>query len=98
MASLVQINRSDNSEATLGEAGLIHHIIGGYAFRLNPVMELIPSAFLRIDTDASVSYDYNIRWKNRDNLWAGMSYSDNFSYFGMVGYTLNNRLNFGYAY
>ena len=29
---------------------------------------------------------------------AGLSYSDDFSYAGMVGYTMGNRLTIGYAY
>lgn len=89
---------SGNRDASLGNAGWRHHVIGGYTFQLNPLMELIPAAFLRMDPDARISYDLNIRWRYRENLWVGVSYGENSSYLAMVGYSLGERINFGYAY
>ena len=98
IGDLSQTIVSGNREANLNNTGWKHHVIGGYTFRLNPAIELIPAAFLKVEPDETVSYFINIRWRYRENLWAGVSYGENSSYLAMVGYTLSDRMNFGYAY
>lgn len=87
-----------NPDVSNGNGRLRHHILASYVIGLNERMELIPSAFLRLDPVLPTSYDLNIRWRYQKDLWLGLSYRNNSSMIGMFGLDIRDRITLGYAY
>lgn len=87
-----------NREVNNGNRRLRHHILASYVIGLNEKMELIPSAFLRLDPVLSNLYDLNIRWRYQRDLWLGLSYRNNSSVIGMFGLDIRDRITLGYSY
>ena len=88
---------SGNEDLNIEEE-MEHHFMGSYGLFLSPVMELIPTAHVRITETSPVFYDAGLRWRYKQNLWAGLSYRSDETFVGSLGFTTDNGIVFGYGY
>ncbi len=90
---------SGNENISEDEAqGIRHHLMGGYRFFLDSKWELIPNTFVRIQSGLPVFYEAGMRARYNQNLWLGVSYRNDKSTVGMLGFNFSDKFNFGYAY
>lgn len=79
---------------------LINHyfITGGYTFQLDEEFDLQPSALLKYVNPVPLQYEFSLRGIYRDMAWLGFSYRKEDAVVLLVGYTLNDKITFGYAH
>ncbi|TRX60071.1 type IX secretion system membrane protein PorP/SprF [Fulvivirga sp. M361] len=88
---------SGNEDLAIDDA-VEHRFMGSYSLLINPDMELIPTALIRIISAFPVFYDAGVRWRYKRNIWAGLSYRSNKTLLGSLGFTTNHGIVFGYSY
>lgn len=74
------------------------YITGGYRFYLSDDVTLMPSVMYKIIKPASNTVDVNLKMAFREHFWVGASYRQNDAVAGMMGFTINSFLSFGYSY
>jgi len=99
--SAMQLTRSfisGNDQVNNEGATIRHHILGGVRLFAGEKWELIPNAFLRSEVNQPFFYEAGVRARYNKNLWFGGSYRNDQTFVGMLGFALNDKINFGYAY
>ena len=96
-AQLLQ-NKIQADEGSVGQLSINHYIMGGYRFRVNDRVELLPSALVRVVDPAAPVVDVNVKVKYDQFLWAGIGYRLDNAIVAMAGLNLNDFLNISYSY
>ncbi len=74
------------------------YLTGGYKYMINPDYALEPSVIVRGSMPTPIQVDFNLKAYYRDLFWLGMSVRSQDAVSFLVGYTHENRFNFGYSY
>lgn len=70
----------------------------GYVFQLTDNFKLKPSVMVKTAFDAPLSYDGNLNALFYDRFELGVSYRNDDSFSGLVGFQINENIRIGYAY
>lgn len=70
----------------------------GYVFQLTDNFKLKPSVMVKTAFDAPLSYDGNLNALFYDRFELGVSYRNDDSFSGLVGFQINDNIRIGYAY
>lgn len=73
-------------------------VTAGYKFFLSDDVSFIPSGVLRHISPLPLGIDINAKFQYRDLLWAGAGYRVNDGFAAMLGISVSNKFNIGYAY
>lgn len=92
------LNFSNSSAYNQGTTVPHFYITGGYKFFLTDDISLLPSVMYKIIKPAQNTTDINVKMAFRDHFWIGGSYRQNDAVAGMMGFTINSFLSFGYSY
>jgi type IX secretion system PorP/SprF family membrane protein len=90
----------DNTAPVNGKT--IPHLFAtaGYRFLINDDINALPSLMMKYvsGTPTQPQFDINLKLQYHDLLWAGASYRLEDGYAAMVGASIDNTFNIGYAY
>ncbi|HYG01266.1 MAG TPA: type IX secretion system membrane protein PorP/SprF [Chryseosolibacter sp.] len=75
-----------------------YYLMGGLTRQLSPIVKWQPSALIRIQENAPMSFDINTMFIFYDAVGAGLSYRLNDSFIGLFELQLNENFHVGYAY
>lgn len=75
-----------------------YYLTGGFTKKLSPVFKVIPSALIRIQEQAPLSFDVNLLTVLYDVVGLGGSYRLDDSIVGLFELQLNSNFHVGYAY
>jgi len=75
-----------------------YFITTGYQFKVNPDLSIIPSVLIKAVNPAPISFDMNIKVKYQEMYWIGISYRNQESIAGIIGFAINNLIEVGYSY
>ena len=92
------ISFSNSSSYNLGKTVPHYYLTGGYKLFLSDDVSLLPSVMYKIVNPSQSTIDINAKMAFRDKFWIGASYRQDDAVSGMVGFTVNSTLTFGYAY
>ncbi|HIA13139.1 MAG TPA: type IX secretion system membrane protein PorP/SprF [Flavobacteriales bacterium] len=70
----------------------------GYKYMINDDIALIPSTLVRMGMITPATFDVTVKADWRNIIWLGISYRKVEGMVGMVGFTLGNFLDIGYAF
>lgn len=87
-----------NVELEQEKTAIIHSLMAGYKFQINPDYQLLGSILARSVEPFPVTIDYSLKMRYRKSFWGGLSYRDNRDLVIMTGFFINNTLNLGYSY
>ena len=73
-------------------------LTAGYTFKLNSVVEMIPSFVAKAVEDAPLSVDVNVNFLFYEKLWIGGGYRFDDSFVGNIVYHFTPQFRAGYAY
>jgi type IX secretion system PorP/SprF family membrane protein len=73
------------------------HLIGGYAFQLDPQFRISPSLLLKYQPNGSIQIDYNLQLSIKDRISLGLGYRNEKTMIGMLEVQLNHQLRMAYA-
>ena len=73
-------------------------LMAGRTFRLNSVVDMIPSFVVKAVEDAPLSADVNLNFMFYDKLWIGGGYRFDDSFIGNIVYHFTPQFRAGYAY
>ena len=93
------IEFSDNTvKETKGRS--IPHLFATAGLRtlLSDDINLIPSVLVKYITPIKPQVDFNAKLMYRDLIWAGVTYRTEDAFAGMLGLSVSNKFNVGYAY
>jgi type IX secretion system PorP/SprF family membrane protein len=71
---------------------------GGYVFRINNNLKLLPSTLIRLNPASARQADLNLHMILYDRIQAGISYRSNKSLVGLIMYHVNNQFTVAYSY
>ena len=94
----VRTQLSGNEDVFASTAEKRHHFMGAYTFEINEELKLIPNAFVRLDQHRPTLVELGTRATYQSNLWAGVSYRNDKTMVGSVGFLLDDKYQLGYAY
>lgn len=89
---------SGNKDISQEENSMRHHILGGYRFKLSGNMELMPNTFIRFDQTKPTLMELGLRARYLEKYWTGLSVRNDKTIIGMLGFTFNDNVKFGYSY
>ena len=92
-----QVSGNDDLNSQF-EDRIIHHFIGSYTFEINSDFDLIPVAFIRLDSKFPTFYDITIKGSYKQNVWTGISYRSDDTFIGSLGLEIKNGIVLGYSY
>jgi type IX secretion system PorP/SprF family membrane protein len=75
-----------------------HHFMGGYVFKANSRIDIIPNAFVRMDATRPTLFELGVRVRYNQNVWGGLSYRNDRTIVGAVGILFKNKYKFSYSY
>lgn len=75
-----------------------YYLMGGLTRQLSPIVKWQPSALIRVQENAPLSFDLNTMFIFYDAVGAGVSYRLNDSFIGLFELQLNENFHVGYAY
>lgn len=83
-----------------GESTLVGHyfLMGGYRIKLSPNAALVPSTIIRYLPNTKPSIDLTLKLNYLDILWTGASLRNGDAIIFLAGFTIKNKLQFGYSY
>ncbi len=84
-----------------GDPGRLQHhyfIIGGYRFKLDNDLDIVPSIALKGVSPAPLTFDINCKVRYMNAYWAGISYRRGDAVAAMAGILINNMFDVSYAY
>lgn len=90
-----------NGQDANGDPGSLQHhyfIIGGYRFKLDRDLSLIPSVALKGVAPAPLSFDINCKVRYQNAYWAGLSYRRGDAIAAMAGVLINDMFDVSYSY
>ncbi len=93
-----KVGLSGNKDVFANKAEKRHHFMGAYTFSINEQVELIPNTFVRIDQHRPTLIELGARARYQSNMWAGLSYRNDKTMVGSIGFLFDNKYQFGYAY
>jgi type IX secretion system PorP/SprF family membrane protein len=99
MQSRIKLGGGD-SPAGLTEARLKdhHYILAGYRIGLGEKWAITPSAMLKNQGPAPLSFDVNMRLDYMRKYWLGVSYRHEDAVVAMLGVTIKDLIRVGYSY
>jgi type IX secretion system PorP/SprF family membrane protein len=95
-----RINLGGGGTSELSEARLKdhHYILAGYRIGLGENWAITPSAMIKNQGPAPVSYDVNLRIDYQRKFWLGASYRHQDAMVAMLGLTIKDMFRVGYSY
>lgn len=100
--SILQIfnNKVAVTDGTSAQGKLNRHYFftAGYKIDLNEEWALVPSFLIKGLTPAPAQFDINMKARYQNKLWFGLSYRNKDALIGLIGVTLDNKIDIGYAY
>ncbi|MFN6944405.1 MAG: type IX secretion system membrane protein PorP/SprF [Cytophagaceae bacterium] len=83
-----------------GAATLTPHyfLMGGYRIKLSSELAVVPSTIVRYLPGTNPAIDVTAKFNYQDILWAGASVRGGDAVVFLVGFSYNNRIDFGYSY
>lgn len=75
-----------------------YFLMAGYSFKVNSVVDIVPSVTLKAVSDAPVSIDGNLNFLFYDKLWIGAGYRFGDALVADIMYHFSNKIRAGYAY
>ncbi len=100
--SILQIfnNKIAVTDGTNSQAKLNRHYFFtvGYKIDLDSNWSLVPSVLVKGLTPAPIQFDINLKVRYQNRLWFGFSYRNKDALVGMIGVTIDNKIDIGYAY
>jgi type IX secretion system PorP/SprF family membrane protein len=95
-----RINLGGGGTSELSEARLKdhHYILAGYRFGLGENWAITPSAMIKNQGPAPVSFDINMRVDYQRKFWLGASYRHEDAMVAMLGLTIKDMFRVGYSY
>ena len=84
----------------LGDIGKFNHyfLAGGYKFEMDYELALVPSVMIKAVNLTSFQFDVNLKLRYKDIIWGGLSYRHQDAVAVLAGFTVSQRLDFGYSY
>ncbi len=70
----------------------------GYAFRLSPRVDFVPSTLLSLNPGQKFLYDLNGNFIFNNKFWAGLSYRNARSFGALIQLQVNNQFKIAYTY
>ena len=98
LLNLVNVRTGGNLNVQENASGILHTIVGGYRFSLGPKYEIVPNAYFRISSGLPSLFDIGARVRYQQLLYVGMSYRNDKSIIGLLGFTLSDKFSFGYSF
>ena len=86
------------NENVLQDREAKHQVMLGYQWDLNNNLTFQPSAFLRLGENLPEEWMVSMKFRFKDMIWAGAGYRNDGDIVGLLGLTINNFIQFGYAY
>jgi type IX secretion system PorP/SprF family membrane protein len=99
MQNQIKLGGGD-SPAGLTDAKLSdhHYILAGYRIGLSEKLGITPSAMLKNQGPAPLSYDINLKVDYMRKYWLGVSYRNEDAIVAMLGVTIKDLIRVGYSY
>jgi type IX secretion system PorP/SprF family membrane protein len=98
MAEAINMQVSGNKDVNQLDGSMRQHILGGYRFKLQNEIELIPNAFFRLDNRKPLFFEGGMRARYKENYWVGVSVRNDQTYVGLLGFSFQDRFRIGYSY
>lgn len=97
---VLQSKLSFTDAVDVQESKLNTHLLisAGYNYQVNANTRLLPSVMIRSVKGPDVSYDINLKMVLKEMYWAGLSLRNQDALVLMLGFRLDNGINFGYAF
>lgn len=96
---LLEQKLTDNPElASNGSIRRHYYLMGGYVFKINPILKFKPSALFRIEERGVASFDISGNVLLLDKFWGGLAYRSNESMGLNISYEVKDFFRVGYAY
>jgi type IX secretion system PorP/SprF family membrane protein len=89
---------SVNNISALGRQQRYYYLMGGFSKDLSPIVKWQPSALIRVQQNAPLSFDLNSMFVFYNAVGLGLSYRLNDSVIGLFELQLNENFHVGYAY
>jgi type IX secretion system PorP/SprF family membrane protein len=100
--SVLQIfdNKIAVTDGTNSQGRLNRHYFftTGYRIDLDENWMLVPSVLIKGLTPAPVQFDINMKVRYQNRIWGGLSYRNKDALVAMIGMTIDNKIDVGYAY
>jgi type IX secretion system PorP/SprF family membrane protein len=88
----------DTTFSTSGKQQRYYYLTGGFTKKLSPTLKWMPSALVRIQNNAPLSFDFNSMFILHDVVGMGFSYRLGDSFIGLFELQINENFHVGYAY
>lgn len=84
----------------IGNIGKFNHyfLTGGYKFEMDLEFDFVPSVMIKSVNLSSFQFDVNFKLKYKDIIWGGLSYRHQDAVAALIGFTVREKLDFGYSY
>lgn len=95
-----EVGLADASNDAQRVGRIKRHYFGtaGYRIALTDTISIIPSVMVKGNMPAPVSFDVNAKLKYKGLGWVGFSYRHEDAVIGLLGFTVSDLLDIGYAY
>lgn len=90
--------RYDAIEETVGTDRMHLYFIGGYVFQLNPYLKFKPSTFMKYVNGAPLIFDISANFLINDKLHLGVGYRLDDSINALLGFYISPKLRLGYSF
>jgi type IX secretion system PorP/SprF family membrane protein len=100
-ASIQQILRNNvnfNGDFAVGKDVEHYFLTAGYCFWIDNDFNFTPSVMVKMVSPLPAAYDLNLKFAYRDLLWIGGGYRKNDSYFGNLGFSIQQTVRLGYSF
>jgi type IX secretion system PorP/SprF family membrane protein len=87
----------ENLESTASQERY-YYLMGGYTHEVSPIVKLLPSALIRFQEQAPLSFDLNLVTVFYDAVGLGLSYRNGDAIVGLFELQINENFHVGYAY
>jgi type IX secretion system PorP/SprF family membrane protein len=88
----------DTTFSTSGKQQRYYYLMGGFTRQLSPILKWMPSALVRVQNNAPLSFDINNMFVLYDVVGLGVSYRLGDSVIGLFELQINENFHVGYAY
>lgn len=83
---------------SIGKQQRYYYLMGGFSHKISPIVKWMPSALIRVQQNAPLSFDINSNFVFYDVVSFGLSYRLNDSVIGLFELQINENFHVGYAY
>jgi len=91
-------NKLDLTGNEIGRLASHYFVMGGYKFELDNDFEVEPSFLMKYVAPVPVQFDLSARVSYKQTFWLGGSYRTNDAMSVLIGYSMQEKLFFGYSY